>query len=63
MPVVTDDRATQVVKHVSDQGNQHNNGPHQDQIFDNHSAFCLALWAKNWIWLGGEGGGGDWCTQ
>ena len=25
--------ATQVAKHVSDQGNQHNNGPHQDQIF------------------------------
>ena len=38
---------------VSDQGNQHNNGPHQDQIFDNPSVLCLALWAKNWIqfWL------------
>ena len=34
---------------VSDQGNQHNNGPHQDQIFDNPSVLCLALWAKNWI--------------
>ena len=30
------------VKHVSDLGNQHNNGHHQDQIFDNHSALDLA---------------------
>ena len=52
---------------MSGQGNQHNNGPHQDQIFDNPSALCLALWAKNQIWLGvcvcvcvcvGGGGGG-----
>ena len=25
---------TQVAKHVSDPGNQHNNGPYQDQICD-----------------------------
>ena len=34
-------------------GNQPNNGPHQDQIFHNPSAVCLALWDKNRIWLGG----------
>ena len=45
-------------KHVSDQGNQHNNGSHQDQIFDNPSALCLAPWAKHRIQLGGGGGGG-----
>ena len=28
----------------ADQGNQHNNGPHQDQIFDNPSSLCLTLW-------------------
>ena len=39
--------ATQVAKHVSDQGNQHNSGPHQDQIFDNPAAPRLAFWAKN----------------
>ena len=52
--------STQVAKHVSDLGNQHNNGPHQDQIFDNPSALCLALWAKTRIrlrWGRGEGGG------
>ena len=43
--------ATRVAKRVSDQGNQHNNGPHQDQIFDNPSGHCLALWAKNQIGL------------
>ena len=32
---------------MSDLGNQHNNGPHQDQTFDNPSAICLALWAKD----------------
>ena len=56
---------------VSDQGNQHNNGPHQDQIFDNPSVLCLALWAKNWIqfWLLGEEGAfyqfmkGVWLSQ
>ena len=57
---------------MSDLGNQHNNGPHQDQIFDNPSALCLALWAKNRMAKGGgvvsgEGGGGggrgDRCTQ
>ena len=41
---------------MSDLGNQHNNGPHQDQIFDIPSAHCLALWAKNR--MGEEGGGG-----
>ena len=40
---------------VSDQGNK---GPHQDQIFDNLSALCLALWAKNQVPAGGAGGGG-----
>ena len=30
---------------------KHNNGPHQDQIFDNPSALCLAMWAKNRIRL------------
>ena len=45
-------------KHVSDLGNQRNNGPHQDQILDNPPALCLALWAKNWIRLCGGGGGG-----
>ena len=34
---------------MSDQGNQHNKGPHQDQIFDNPSALCLASWTKNRI--------------
>ena len=54
--------------YVSGHGNQRDNGPHQDQIFDNPSALCLALWAKNQIWLGvwgcgGGGGGGNWYTQ
>ena len=42
-------------------GHQHNNGSHQDQIFDNPAALCLVLWAKNQIRPGGgvgEGGGG-----
>ena len=43
--------STQVAKHVSDLGNQHNNGPHQDQIFDNPSALCLALVPQNRIRL------------
>ena len=30
----------------------------QDQIFDNHSDFCLAVWAKHRIRWGGGGGGG-----
>ena len=48
--------------------NQHSSGPHQEQTFDNISALCLALGAKNQIWdssfsfVGGEetgvGGGG-----
>ena len=46
------------MKHLSDQGNQHNNGPQQDHIFDNPSALCLALWAKNQVPAGGAGGGG-----
>ena len=46
---------THVAKHVSDLGHQHDNGPHQDQIFDNPSTLCLALWTQNWIWLGGRG--------
>ena len=48
--MVTDELA----KRVSDQGNQHNNGPHQDQIFGNSSILCLVLWAENLIRL--EGG-------
>ena len=60
--------ATQVAKHVSDLGNQHDNGPHQDKIFDNPTALCLALCAKIRIplreerrgvvggWVGGGGG-------
>ena len=45
---------------MSDQGIQHNKCPQQDQIFDNPSALCLALWAKNRIRfrVGGMGGGG-----
>ena len=35
---------TLVAKYVFDLGNQHNNGPHQDQIFDNPSSLCLTLW-------------------
>ena len=39
------------------------NGSHQDQIFDNLAALCIALWARNRIqlvegWGGGGGGGG-----
>ena len=41
----------QIVKHLSDLGNQHNNGPHQDQFFGNPYALCLALSAKNQILL------------
>ena len=33
-------------------------GPCHNQIFDNPSALCLALWAKNQTWLGVGGGGG-----
>ena len=63
VPVVTDELATQVAKHLSDLGNQHNNGAHQDQIWSNLSALCIALWAKKLMWLGvgvvvGGGGGG-----
>ena len=39
------------MKHVSDSGNQHNNGPYQAKIFDNPSAPCLALCAKNQVKL------------
>ena len=48
--------------HVSDLGNQYNNGPHRDQIFDSLSALCLALWAKNrhrFLEEGVGGGGGE----
>ena len=38
-----------VEKRASDQGSQRNSGPHQDPIFDNPSALCLAVWAKHWI--------------
>ena len=52
--------ATQVVKRVSDLGNQHIMVPNRIQYnYDNPSALCLALWAKNQIWLGGGGGGGE----
>ena len=32
---------------MSDLHNQLYNGPYQDQMFDDPSALCLALWAKN----------------
>ena len=41
---------TRVAKDVSDQGDQHNNGPHQ--ILDNPSALCLTMWATNQIRFG-----------
>ena len=52
--------ATQVAKHVSDLGDQHSKGLHQDQVFDNLYALCLALRAKTRIWLGwvADDGGG-----
>ena len=39
------------------------NGSHQDQIFDNLAALCIALWARNQIqlvegWVGAVGGWG-----
>ena len=34
-----------------DLGNEHDNGPHQDQIFDNLAVHCLALRSKNLIQL------------
>ena len=37
----------------SDLGNQHNNDFYRDQIYDNPSALCLALWVKNWSGVGG----------
>ena len=39
-------------------GNQHNNGPHQDHVFDNPSAPCLALWARKLDSAQGAGVGG-----
>ena len=30
---------------LKDPGNQHNNGHHQDQVFDHPSTLCLAPWA------------------
>ena len=48
---------------MSDQGNQHNNGPHQDQIFDNPLCSLLSIVgrksdsAPGMGWRG-EGGGG-----
>ena len=50
LPVVTAWWTTRVAKDVSDQGDQHNNGPHQ--IFDNPSALCLTMWATNQIRFG-----------
>ena len=44
---------------MSNQGNQHNKGPHQDQTFDNLSALCLASWTKNRIPCQGGVGGTD----
>ena len=60
--MVTDE--CQVVKHVSDQGIQNNNGPHQDQVFDNPTDNPLMLSAghcgpKIRFGLGGGGGGGE----
>ena len=43
---------TRVAKDVYDQGNQHNNGPHQDQILDKPSALCLTMLATNQIRFG-----------
>ena len=50
------------MSYSADQGNQHNNGPHQDHTFNNPSALSLALWAKHRIrlrvgrwWEGGYG--------
>ena len=55
MPVVTDE-LTQVTKHVSDQGNQHNNGPQQDQTyFDNPSALLIIMGQHS----GSGAGGGE----
>ena len=36
-----------VMKHVSDQGNQKYNGPHQDQIFDKPSALFSSVGQKS----------------
>ena len=47
------------VRGMTDRPYQHNNGPRQDQIVDNPSALCLALWAKNRIkWVARWGVGG-----
>ena len=43
--------AQKVTKHVSDLGNQRNNGPSKDKNFDNPSALCLALWANEREWM------------
>ena len=52
--------SSQVVKHMSDQGNQCNNGPHQDQIFDIFP--LLSAWQYGpkirFCW-GGVGGVGE----
>ena len=38
-------------RNLSDLGDRHNNGPHQDLIFDN-PLLSVWLWvSKNWIWL------------
>ena len=57
VPVVTDE-ATQAAKHVSDQGNQHNNGPHQDQIFDNSLCSLRSTVVQKSDSLGAGGGVG-----
>ena len=54
VPVVTDE-ATQAAKHVPDQGNQHNNGPHQDQIFDNSLCSLSSTVVQKSDLLGGGG--------
>ena len=38
--------AQKLANHVSDLGNQCNNGLTKDKNFDNPSALCLALWAS-----------------
>ena len=48
---------TQVAKHVSDPGNQHNNDPRQEHILNKPSALCLAIGKQKSDWGGGGGEG------